>query len=136
MLVYIVFVVGILFLVYKTTTETNDLVTTDYYAKELEYQQTIDAAKRASKLSSTPIIEIKNDSLQIQFPREFNSKIVKANIEIYFAADENKDFSKTIETTNAIIKIKIPHTNKGLHEVHLKWDVDGINYYFEKKIFI
>lgn len=136
MLVYIVFVLGILFLVYKTTTETNDLVTTNYYEKELKYQQIIDAAKRTLNLSSTPIIVVINDSLEIQFPKEFESKTLKGNLEIYYAADENKDFSKIIETANSSIKIHIPQKNKGLHEVHLKWDVEGVNYYFEKKIFL
>lgn len=136
MLVYIVFVVGILFMVYKTTTETNDLVTTDYYAKELKYQQVIDAANRTSKLSSAPAIVIINDSLKIEFPKEFTNKVLNGNVEFYFAADENKDFNKIIETTNSVIKIIIPQKNKGLHEVHLTWEVDGVNYYFVKKIFI
>lgn len=136
MLVYIIFVLGILFMVYKTSTETNDLVTTDYYAKELKYQTTIDAAKRTSSLSSTPLINIFNDSLEITFPKEFDNKLLKGTIDIYYAADEKKDFSTSIVTTQSNFKIKIPQRNKGLHEVHLNWQVEGINYYFEKKIFI
>jgi hypothetical protein len=136
MLVYILFVVGILFLVFKTTKESNDLVTKDYYAKELKYQQVIDDAKRTSNLSSTPLINILNDSLEITFPKEFDNKLLKGTIDVYYAADEKKDFSTTIETTQSNFKIKIPQKNKGLHEVHLKWQVEAINYYFEKKIFI
>ncbi len=136
MLVYIVFILGIIFLVYKTTIESNDLVTTDYYAKELKYQETIDAAKRTSKLSSLILINILNDSLEIIFPKEFENKRLKGNVEIYYTADEKKDFNSTIETEKANIKIIIPQKNKGLHEVHLKWEVDEVQYYFEKKIFI
>mgnify|MGYP003351831803 CR=1 FL=1 len=40
------FVVLILFLVYKTTTVKDDLVTPDYYAKELKYQEQLDKQKR------------------------------------------------------------------------------------------
>ena len=41
--VYIAFIAGILLMVFKSSTQKRDLVTADYYAKELKYQERIDA---------------------------------------------------------------------------------------------
>jgi hypothetical protein len=35
-----------------------------------------------------------------------------------------------------LLKIIIPKKNKGLHELHITWQADGLTYYFEKKIII
>ena len=37
--VYIIFIAGILFLVFKSSNQNQDLVTKDYYEQELKYQQ-------------------------------------------------------------------------------------------------
>ena len=50
--VYIIFIAGILLLVFKSSTQNQDLVTKDYYEQELKYQQVIDATERANALSS------------------------------------------------------------------------------------
>ena len=46
LLVYLIFILGILFMVFKSSTQKTDLVTTDYYAKELKYQEKIDEMKQ------------------------------------------------------------------------------------------
>ena len=50
-LVYCVFVAGILYLVVQSSRQQMDLVTDDYYAQEIKYQEKIDQSKRASALS-------------------------------------------------------------------------------------
>ena len=50
-LVYSVFVAGILYLVVQSSRQQMDLVTDDYYAQEIRYQEKIDQSKRASALS-------------------------------------------------------------------------------------
>ena len=40
--VYVVFIAGMIFLVFKSSRQNIELVTEDYYAKELVYQQKID----------------------------------------------------------------------------------------------
>jgi hypothetical protein len=50
--VYLAFVAGILLMVFKSSIQKRDLVTPDYYAKELKYQQRIDAVKKTQALSA------------------------------------------------------------------------------------
>ena len=50
--VYIAFVAGILAMVFGSSSQKVDLVTPDYYAKELKYQDKIDELGRVAALSA------------------------------------------------------------------------------------
>ena len=136
LIAYLVFVVGILFLVYKTSKETNELVTENYYAKELKYQQIIDASNQTSNLLSKPKINCNSNYIKISFPEEFTGKVITGNIELYYAADEQKDLLLNFETKELTYKIPLTNNNKGLHKINLSWNVAGVDYYYEQKIFI
>ena len=69
LIVYAVFVTGIVFMVYKSSNEKMDLVTADYYGKELKFQQQIDETKRTDALSEEVRYEVKNNRLLIYFPK-------------------------------------------------------------------
>lgn len=133
-LIYSAFVLGIVFMVYKSTQQNIDLVTTDYYAKELVYQDRIDEAKRTSLLSAPVSIVEKNRQLDIVFPKEFADKKIAGSVKIYFPADEKKDAAKCFETASGRVDIPVPEKNKGFHYVQVSWVADGLNYYCEQKI--
>ena len=134
LIIYSAFVLGIVFMVYKSTQQNIDLVTTDYYAKELVYQDRIDEAKRTSLLSAPVSIVEKNRQLEIVFPTEFIDKKITGSVKIYFPADEKKDAVKSFETTGSMVEMPIPEKNKGFHYVQVSWVADGLNYYYEQKI--
>jgi predicted dehydrogenase len=50
MLVYLVFISGMLFMAFKSSEQDIELVTEDYYAKELVYQQKIDEIKNQDRI--------------------------------------------------------------------------------------
>ena len=135
-IVYVFFVAGILFMVFRSSTQKTDLVTTDYYAKELKYQQKIDEMNRVAALSASPEIQIEGRQAVIFFPKEFTGKLVKGEAVLYCPSDERKDIKNHFSVQDQPLRFIIPSTNKGLHELHLSWETDGITYYFEKKIFV
>ena len=134
LLVYAVFVAGILFLVFKSSSQKMDLVTTDYYAKELKFQQKIDETNRANALSAPVICEIKNNELFILFPKDFSGKKLTGEAMLYCPSDEAKDTKQNFTMQDAPVIVSIPSTEKNEYELHLSWQADGLNYYFEKKI--
>lgn len=136
LIVYFIFVSGILFLVFKSTSEKTDLVTTDYYAQELKYQQKIDESGRTRALSAAPEVMINGNQLQVHFPKDFVQKKLNGNLLLYCPADKEKDVRQNFSVVNEDIILTIPPANKGLHELQISWQADGIKYYFEKKIFI
>jgi hypothetical protein len=134
--VYVLFVAGMIFLAYKASIQNKDLVTEDYYAKELVYQQKIDQSKRAGLLSAPVDINIVNKELTIRFPKDFADKKVTGEAVLYCPSDETKDMQQKFEITNGAVEIKVPAGNHGLHYVKINWEADGVSYYYEKKIII
>lgn len=132
--VYLLFVLGILFMVFKSSTEKTDLVSTDYYEKELKYQQTIDETKRAGALSEPVKVEIQEGKLKILFPKDFAGKKLEGEVFLYCPSDKDKDSKQHFSVQDSVLLMPVPAVAKRLYELHLTWQAEGVTYYFEKKI--
>ncbi|MEO5892523.1 MAG: FixH family protein [Ferruginibacter sp.] len=135
-IVYVVFVAGMAFLAYKSSTQNIELVTEDYYAKELLYQQKIDEVKRTSSLSEPVNIEFLNHQLRIHFPKDFTAKQITGEAVLYCPSDKKKDRYQQFSVTDSAVKIRVPENYKGLHYVKINWSSEGKSYYFEQKLII
>jgi hypothetical protein len=136
LLVYGIFAAGILFMVFKSSSQKMDLVTTDYYAKELKYQKKIDEAGRTNALSEPLRYEVKDNLVQIHFPKDFAGKKITGIAELYCPSNEDRDVKKEFAIQDAVLEIAIPAVNRGQYELHITWQAEGVSYYFEKKIFL
>lgn len=134
--VYLAFVVGIMLLVFKSSSQKIDLVTPDYYAKELKYQERIDAVKRADALSSPVSFRIIDQQLVITFPKEFSAATIKGSVLLYYPADNKKDVEQPFSTGDGTFSMQLPANNKGAHELQVSWESEGVSYYFENKLFL
>ncbi|HEU4860212.1 MAG TPA: FixH family protein [Chitinophagaceae bacterium] len=133
--VYTVFVAGMGFLVFKASSEKFDLVTKDYYDQELKYQEVIDQAANTAKLSTSLIVEKYASELSISFPAEMRNKEKIIDFYLYYPADAKRDFRKSININENEFTQPLPAAMKGKYELKLSWEVDGVKYYFEKKLF-
>jgi hypothetical protein len=133
---YSLFVLGILFMVFKSSTQNMDLVTTDYYAKELKYQEKIDEIKRVNDLKEEVNYSIKANQIVVNLPTFFLDKQINGTMDLYCPSDEKKDITQKFEGKNIQIIMPLPTQRKGLYELHLQWQANGVSYYYEKKIFI
>lgn len=135
MFVYIAFVGGMGFLVFKASSQKFDLVTKDYYDQELKYQQVIDQAANTSRLSAPIAIERNPSDLKISFPREMKNKRKLVDFYLYYAADAKKDYRKSFELNENEITQALPVGMKGMYELKLTWETEGVKYYHEQKIY-
>lgn len=135
-LVYVVFVSGIVFMVVKASVQKTDLVTADYYEQELKYQGTIDATENANALTSKLNCTVKDGQLQIRFPEEMKNVAIDAKLLLYCVADENKDIKTTMKTSAGMIEMPLLAGNKGKHQLKIHWTANGKQYYYEDKIFL
>ena len=135
MFVYIAFVAGIGFLAFKANNEKFDLVTKDYYEQELKYQQIIDQSANTSNLSTPVTIEKREGELRISFPDAMKDKKKQVDFYLYYAADAKKDFRKSFEVNENELAQALPVGMKGMYELKLSWEAEGVKYYFEKKLF-
>jgi hypothetical protein len=132
--VYAIFITGILFMVFKSSSQKMDLVTTDYYAKELKYQEKIDEASRTNALSEKVQYQIKGDDIVVNFPKDFLGKKITGTVNLYYPSDEAKDIIQNFSLIDTALIIKT--NNRGQQELHISWQADNFTYYFESKIFM
>jgi hypothetical protein len=136
LIVYGIFVAGIMFMVFRSSSQKMDLVTTDYYAKELKYQDDINATENANALSESVRYEIKDNQVVLHFPKDFSGKKITGNAVLYCPSDENKDIKQDFSLQNIPLIMQLTTHSKGQFELHISWQADGVSYYFEQKIFI
>jgi hypothetical protein len=133
--VYMLFVAGILFLVFKANKEEFDLVTKDYYDEELKYQQVIDQSENYTRLSTPLSVEKTDSTVKIIFPAEMKYKKKKIDFYLYYPADAKKDFRISLETEDNDFTQPLPTGTKGMYDLKLTWQADSIKYLYEQKIF-
>lgn len=136
LIVYLAFVAGIAVLVIKSSTQKVDLVTEDYYAKELKYQDRIDAVKRTKALSAPVKYEVVNQKIIISFPQEFSAKQINVSVQLYCPSDDRKDIAKDFVTTDGTVSLDVPTVNSGSRELQVTWQADGKSYYYEDRLFL
>ena len=134
--VYAAFVVGISFLVVKSSSQKIDLVTTDYYAKELRYQQRIDETGRVNVLSEPVKYKIRDNSITVLFPQDFSDKKLRGEIVLYCPSNKDKDVKKDFSVQALSVAIPIGSFDKGYYILQVSWEADSLTYYFEEKILI
>ncbi len=137
MFLYIGFIALIVFFVTKSLNQKVDLVSTDYYAQELKYQDKIESIKRNNDLTIPAIINYDEFGLSVVFPAELKSSDLKGTIHLFRPSDSNKDKSYPIKTdVNNIQAIPTSELEKGMFRVKIEYEANGKSYYTEKQIVI
>lgn len=133
---YLVFIAGIMYLVIQSSRQQMDLVTPDYYAQEIKYQDKIDQSKRANGLSEQIRYQVSETGILINFPKEFQGKNITGNVQLYYPADEKKDVLANVQTDQNQFLLAIPDKRSGMHILKVNWEVAGVRYYFEEPVFM
>jgi hypothetical protein len=128
-ILYAGFTSMILTLVYLSSREKVELVTTDYYQKEMAYQGIIDANKNSNTDEIHAHLEIINHQLNIQFP--FSNEGVEKMIYVYHISESAKDQNIITSENQVLIAL-----SKGKYSIQLSWQLNGKNYFEEKTIHI
>lgn len=135
-LAYSVFVAGILFMVFRSNNQKFDLVTDDYYGKELQFQQQIDAGNHTAALIGKIKCTVGDNVLNVNFPHDFAGKKIEGELRLYYAADKTKDVVKQFSTSDNTATLPLPVTNKGNHRLIINYTADGVAFYHEENIFL
>lgn len=136
-LIYAVFVTGIAVMVYTSMTKDTELVTKNYYEKELKYQEQIDKINNSNELNKNLRIEAKDNMLVIIFPNDELSKNISGEVSFYRPSDAKSDFTIPVEVNGKREQaIATDRLQKGLWKVMVNWNNGGVNYYKEEKVMI
>lgn len=129
---FILFAAFIGYMVVRAFQEDFDLVSEDYYAQEINYQQKLNKLSNAAEAGKSVLVKQKGGEVLLTFPDK------EASGSIHFYHPSRKIFDRTFEIalTNQIQKIKRSDLVAGSYRVNITWSTDNKEYYQQSTIYI
>lgn len=114
-----------------------DLVTDNYYAKEIKYQQQIDMMNRTNEMGEAVTINSEEEFVKIIFPKSLIEKKLTGTVQFYRPSDSGKDFTLPLvldSSSQQLVPSKI--LQKGYWKVIVNWNQDSLDYVKESSFVI
>lgn len=134
-ILYTGFVAMILVLVFMSTRQKIDLVTDQYYAEELRFQDKINKKERALKLSEPLRWEVNEKGIAIHYPKIFSEKNITGNVKLYCPSDNKKDRSFHIKTEDHTQFITADQIPDGRYYLQVDWQ-NGTETYWNEDLIV
>jgi hypothetical protein len=134
-ILYIGFVAMILVLVFMSTRQKIDLVTDQYYAEELRFQDKINKTERARHLTEPLQWEVSEKGIAIHYPKMFSEKNISGNVKLYCPSDNNKDLFFTVQTQDHTQLITADQIPDGRYYLQIDWK-NGTETYWNEDLVV
>ncbi|WP_299441332.1 FixH family protein [uncultured Aquimarina sp.] len=134
-LVFIGFISFILFFVVRMNTDKkfeHDLVTEDYYKKELAFQQEINAEKNGNALKNNVVVKKNTEGLLVVFPKDKDFTEVSGIISLYRPSNKKLDFQIPIILQSSEIIVPKNQLIEGRWDISVNWQYKNTSYLFKE----
>ncbi|NNF33068.1 MAG: hypothetical protein HKN68_03120 [Saprospiraceae bacterium] len=133
---FIIYVLTLMFVLYKSTTVDHSLVVEDYYNQDLNYQKKYDKVENVNIHQKTVAVEWSENEKSLSLTFE-EGKSRNGKVKLYNPADTKKDLSLLLEESSTM-KYDFPDLklSAGRWKVQIDWVEEGIPFYIEKEIYI
>lgn len=131
------FMVFILYLVITMSTDkkySHDLVTEEYYAKEMAYQEEIDQETNLKTLSNQIIGKKTIEGWLISFPEEIHQTNSKGTVFLYRPSNQKLDFEVPFVLSGSNLLIPDNRLVDGRWNITIQWETEGVPYLYKKSI--
>lgn len=135
-ILYLSFVALILTLVFLSYGQKHDLVSKDYYAQELKYQDKIDAINNSNAQPNSITHKVEGSSIIISINDSLSLHNFSGTINFFRPSDASKDVKLKMVFVNNQQVISKNTLQHGSYKMQLSWKNNGKNYYKEEVIFI
>ncbi len=134
---FVVFALGTFAMVYISMTTRVDLVTEDYYEKELRYQEHIDLVKGSNALAQPVGMEINAGTVRFTFPNLGERTTYAGSIHFFRPSDKSRDLMVPVAVDTGYGQT-FPSAllSSGLWRAKINWSVGQQQYYSEHPIII
>ncbi len=133
--IYVLFMIAMLVVLAWSTTQRVDLVTPDYYAKTLTYEQQIERMNNAAALSSVPTIEIRQSMLTLTMPDEARDGKAKGNVTLFRPSNAQIDVTVPLSCdAQGRQYLPVEGLPRGLWRIKIAWQDAEKEYYFEEAV--
>lgn len=132
---YLSFATMIGVMVYKSATQTVDLVAPNYYEQELKYQDKIDGMNNLSAETKAILITQKEGSVVFAFSKEMGMPL--GHILFFKPDNASADFEAEIKTNSEAEQIiDTKDLSKGTYLVKVDWKLGDKKFFKEERISI
>lgn len=134
-ILYTSFVVFMSFLVYKALHQHFDLVTKDYYEKELQYGQQIAAEQDARQSGIALIVCDHDEGLGVKLSGIQDPSGISGQVKLYRPSDARLDKTYQLFSQDSLM-LPARDLTQGVYKVEVSWTSDQKNYFAQKEIYV
>jgi nitrogen fixation protein FixH len=131
------FIGFIMFMVITMLTDDaydHDLVTEEYYEKDLQYQREINAEENSQNLSALITGRKVPEGWLISFPEDIDPNKIKGKVFLYRPSNKRLDFDIPIVISNAQLLIPDERLLDGRWNITMDWEYEGEHYMYKESI--
>lgn len=109
-----------------------DLVTPNYYEKEINYEERITEIRNTKSLQEQVAVKTDNRMVTIQFPGSFNREKLRGDIVLFRPSDKRMDKILPIKPDSGTVqRIDLSALHPGYWKIQLSWEYEKKRYYEE-----
>jgi hypothetical protein len=134
---FIAFISFILYFVFTALSDPkadHELVTDEYYSKDLEYQQDLNASANLGAFKGEVKLLKVAEGLEIEFPESMNSESITGTVNLYRPSNEKLDFELPLRSSDNRFLVPADHLVEGRWNISIKWEFNGKPYLFRSKL--
>jgi len=136
MLCFMIFILQYVIRVQTDSKFDNELVTEQYYEKEIEVDDNYQKEKNLNELGNKFNVSAVSEGIVIQFPEDFDYHNIQGNISLYRPSDQKMDADITIELSSSAMLIPKNALADGRWDIIVNWQYQGKAYYKKESIFL
>jgi|SRR5690606_5070459 hypothetical protein len=136
-LAFVCFISFIMYFVVRMSVQDrarHDLVTEDYYKKELGLQQDLDAAARAIRMNAGLRLEWTGEGLMVHFPKGYEPGKIKGTVSLYRPSDRQLDRDFPLKLTDPYLLIPDQSLVKGRWDLTIRWQYGDDSFMHQQKL--
>lgn len=131
------FIAFIMYFVIRISTEDKydyDLVTEDYYQKEMVFQKEFDAEENSNTLESRISGEKLDEGWMLTFPKNIDYSKIEGTVFLYRPSNKQLDFQLPLKLSSPNLLIPDQRLLAGRWNTIVKWTYEGKDYLYKNKI--
>jgi len=134
MLCFMAFILQYVIRVQTDSKYENELVTEQYYEKEIEMDGNYHKAENLNDLGDKFHISSTSEGVVVQFPEDFDYHNIHGNISLYRPSDQKMDTNISIELSSSAMLIPKNALADGRWDIIVDWQYKE-NQYYKKQSF-
>lgn len=131
------FITFILYFVFKVQGDMkydHEMVTEEYYKKEIGFQDQLNKEQNAHDLTEKVVVTTKSEGLEIQFPKTFNYKTITGTVSLYRPSNQKLDFDIPISLSSSYLLIPKTKLVGGRWDITIDWNYENKGYLNKEKV--